>query len=272
MNPLSTPKTLIAALLPPPAVAALAGLGALVAALWVVPGSPVTLWRADAALGASDGARALALYDDVAAWGWTSDLQRSALRRGAALLATELARPAEARARLERLLALEAEPAVQAELHERIAHLWAATHDLELATRSFVASVQAAPRHPRAADRLVLAGRTASEAGRMELAGHLWDRLADHYPSHLATARLAQGRAAIAADDATLALRLFDEALAAAQSPDQRAAARLGIATSLERLGNLDEAIAELDSADIPGGVRGGRLDVLRTRRDVRGR
>jgi hypothetical protein len=268
----SAPKTLLGALLPTPAVLVVAAIGALLGAIWLVPGSPATLWRADAALGGGDGGRALALYDDVAEHGWATSLRRSALRRSAALLSTELGRPAEARVRLERLIVLEEDPAVVADLHERVAHLWAASHEPELATRSFVASVQAAPRHPRAAERLVQAGRAATEAGREALAVQLWERLAAHYPSHLAVARLAQGRAALAVDDAQGALRLFDEALTSAASPDLRAAARLGISTSLERLGNLDEAIAELDHAELPGNVRGSRLDVLRTRRDVRGR
>jgi len=268
----SAPRTLITALFPRPLAGAVAGLALALGLAFVTPGSPITLWRADASLGSADPAAALALYDDVAAWGWTPSMRRAALRRGAALLSGELARPDHARERLERLVALEPDPIVVAELSERIAHAWNAEHDHEIAVRWFIAAAQFAPSDPRRPDRLVLAGRAATEAGRPEIAEALWERIAQEYPSHRGVARLAQGRSALAVDDPQRALLLFDEAVHAAASPDQVAAARLGVSTALERLGNLDEAIAELDAALLPDPVRGSRLDSLRARRGVRGR
>ena len=43
-------------------------------------------------------------------------------------------------------------------------------------------------------------------------------------------------------------------------------AAKLGVATTLERLGDLDEAIAEIDDSELPDEVRESRLDALRLR------
>lgn len=250
----------------------LASLAVLGAAMWVLPGSPVTLWRADAAVGAARVVDAVALYDDVASSGWTQGLRRRALHRSAALYSTDLARPAQARAQLERLLSLESDPLREAELHERIGHLWAVSREPALAGRSFMAAHAALPTHSRAPERLVLAGRAVAEAGKVLHASEIWEQLGEAYPTHRSIARLAQARIALANDDAQAAHRLFSEALTTARSADERAAARLGVATSLERLGNLDEAIAELDQLDLPGGVRDRRLDSLRVRRDVRGR
>lgn len=258
--------------LPGQVLALLGGLSLLGVSLWILPGSPVTLWRADAAVGAGELDDAVQHYDDVARTGWTFELRRRALRRSAVLYATELARPAEARVRLERALRLESDPVVQAELHEQIGHLWAANREPAIALRSFLAAHAAHPSHRRAPERLVLAGRAALDADKESTSAEIWALLAESYPSHLSVARLAQARIALVHNDAHRAHGRFSEAFEAARTPDQRAAARLGIATSLERLGNLDEAIAELDQLDLPGGVRDRRLDSLKVRRDVRGR
>jgi tetratricopeptide (TPR) repeat protein len=264
--------TLVGQLLPAPIGVGVLSFIILLAGLWALPGSPVTLWRADGALGRGDAALALRLYDDVGDSGWTRGLRKSALSRSASLLATEHARPDAARSRLDRLLRLERDSFVRASVRERVGHLWLGTRDIDLAVRSFVGSVDEAPRAERAPERLAIAGRTAMEAGRLDLAEALWDRLAEEYPRYRAVARLGHGRVALLLDDAQAALRWFDEAHAFATSADERAAARLGASTALERLGNLDEAIAELDNGELPSTVRGSRLDSLRTRRDVRGR
>lgn len=258
-------------LLTGPALVGIAGLALVLAALWVVPGSPVTLWRADAAVGTASTATALALYDDVAEYGWTVSHRRLALQRGASLLATQLARPVQARQRLERSLTLMDSASARARMHEQIGLLWSVTRDHELAARSLVAAVEAAPASPHAPERLTLAARAATEAQRHDLAAALWSRLSEQYATHQSVAGLALGRLALSANEPERALRHFDDAVAFARSSDQRAAAKLGVATSLERLGNLDEAIAELDSVDLPGGVRGSRLDSLRLRRGERG-
>jgi len=246
------------------------GVAALGALLWLLPGSPVTLWRADAALGSHAADQAVALYDDVGQNGWWTTLQTTALRRSAALLSTELAEPAQARERLEHVLALtpfEGHQAERAELRERIGELLLDERDLAGAARAYVAAVAADPQGQAAGRRLVLAARTASEAGEAELAAQLWERVAQEHPQHTATARLAQGRAALRAGQTQQAHRLFSQALEHGGGPDLQAAARLGVATCLERLGSLDEAIAEIDLVDLPGEVRETRLDALRSRR-----
>ena len=63
-------------------------------------------------------------------------------------------------------------------------------------------------------------------------------------------------------------LGYFDDASMAARDPGELAAAKLGVAASLERLGDLDEAIAEIDQSDLPAGVRDQRMDGLRSRRE----
>lgn len=261
-------RSLIQLLVPRSAIVAAATALAAAAALWVVPGSPVTLWRADAAVGASNPVAAVALYDDVGEHGWTTPLRRDALRRSALLLASDLGRPREARRRLEALIEVESDVAERAALRERIGHLHRLERDHESAAEDFLASHGTAPRHPRAAERLILAGRSFTEAGQNEVAGRVWERLAEAFPTRVATARLAQARLALATGDAQAALALFDDARMAARQPGELAAARLGVATSLERLGDLDEAIAEIDAADLPSGVRDRRMNALRARQE----
>ena len=60
------------------------------------------------------------------------------------------------------------------------------------------------------------------------------------------------------------ALTLFEDV---ATGDDVRAnVAKLGVATCLERLGNLDEALAELDEVDLPEAVRESRTEPMRSR------
>ncbi|MFK7929947.1 MAG: tetratricopeptide repeat protein [Myxococcota bacterium] len=247
------------------------GLGAiLAAAVWFTPGSPAVLWRADAAAAQGSSATALTLYDDVAQSGWWVSLRERALRRSATLLSTELADPGRASERLEVLLALSTDPSARARIRTRQAHLHLAQRDVDAAARSFLSAFSADPESPAAGQRLVLAARTFGEAGQAEQADRLWNEVADRFAGHRATARLAQARVALTDGRTERALALFDQALSSSRGPDVAAAARLGIASSLERLGNLDEAIAEIDQVDLPGDVRDRRLDGLMNRRDLR--
>jgi tetratricopeptide (TPR) repeat protein len=238
------------------------------ATLWLAPGSPITLWRADSAVGMSDPITAVALYDDVGTYGWTTPLRRDGLRRAALLLAADLGRPEAARERLEALIDIESTVAERADLRERIGHLHRVERDPAAAGRDFLAAHEAATTHPRAAERLILAARSFTEANEIEVARGLWERLAVGFPTHVATARLAQARLALGEGDAQSALGYFDDAAMAARDPFELAAARLGVATSLERLGNLDEAIAEIDQAELPSSVRDPRMDGLRARQE----
>lgn len=263
--------TLMRELLPRPALLALSGLVFAAAGLWLAPGSPVTLWRADSSV-ANQVPVAVALYDDVGHHGWTNGLRRTALSRAAVLLSTDLDRPAEARARLEMLSDIEDEPAARAVLRERIGQLYLAEGVHGEAAREFLAAYSVHPSSPKAARRLIRAARTFTDAGEHEVADNLWQRLYDEQPYQRAVARLAQARHALSEGNVEHALVLFDEARSQARTPDQEAAARLGAATALERLGSLEEAIAEFDGAELPGTVRERRLDGLRARQVVRDR
>lgn len=258
------------------AIAIVFGGGAVLAALaWCTPGSPVVLWRADAAAAQGASNQAIALYDDVGANGWWGGLRRRGLRRAAALMSTELDDPNGALGRIEVLLSITTDAADRARLRTRQGHLHLARRDPASAASAFVAAVRADPSGASAGDRMVLAARTHAEAGHGDEAAVLWASLAEQFPTHRATARLAQAREALQQDRTERALSLFDQAAVAARAagqPDQAAAARLGLATSLERLGNLDEAIAEIDTAELPNGVRSRRMDGLMQRRELRQR
>jgi tetratricopeptide (TPR) repeat protein len=271
----SVPHSLVSLLVPRGAwkwMIFVGGAGLLAGVVLYQPGSPVGLWQADGCVGSGEMTKAVELYDGVADAGWSEGQRAMALRRSAALLAADLDRPVEAAERLERLLLLVDEQHVRASLYEQIARLAQSDHQQERAGTSFLASYREAPNNRRAAERLTLAARSRMDTGAIEVANDLWDELANEFPERRAVARLAQAESALSGSNAQLALARFKEAQAAAVDPAVSAAARLGLGTALERLGNLDGAIAEIDQSQLPGDVRDSRVESLRARRFERDR
>lgn len=239
---------------------------------WLLPGSPVTMWRADDALTVGDPERAAALYDEVADAGWWASLRLSALDRSASVHADRLRDAEGARVRLERLLAVAVDPEIRADLRERIAWSQADVGAAASAASAFVAAADAAPESDRAAERLILAARYLQAADSVDQAGQMWERIRQDHPAHSAQAELALGRLALSSGDAQEALARFEASAESGERADIVIAARLGAATALERLGSLDGAIAEIDELDLPEGVAESRLDALRSRREARER
>lgn len=251
-------------------IAVLAGVGASLALLWLLPGSPVTAWRADQALLEGNAERAASLYDDVADHGWWQDARLRALDRGARVHASHLRDAAGARQRLERLLTVTQDASRRAMLRERLGWVAVDSGQHSAASVAFEAAHDADPTSTAASERLVLAARQAVAASELERSENLWLRLAGEHPPRRAEAHLALGRLALRADQAQRAHRLFTLASQEATRADVEVAARLGAATALERLGSLDGAIAEIDDAELPSGVVESRLDALRSRRASR--
>ena len=66
------------------------------------------------------------------------------------------------------------------------------------------------------------------------------------------------------------ALALYESAVDHAFDPDVAAVGRLGSATCLERLGDLAQALAELDEAELPPEVFSSRSEGLKARGSIR--
>ncbi|MBN2801377.1 MAG: hypothetical protein JXX28_19705 [Deltaproteobacteria bacterium] len=244
------------------------GLGtSLVAALlWLSPHSPIALDRADSAVLAGRVEEAASRYDEVARVGLTAGMRREALRRGALLYGLELGQAGEAIARLERLIPLVKGPAERAELRDLQARLY-----------------QDQGRYTLAARQWTLAWAEQAEAARLVAAAGAWERAGDDgrawdtwiwvgavCPERVAESTLGRAHLTLAAGQVQDALALYERAERQARDGDLRSVARLGAVTCLERLGDLDEAIAGLDQAEIPDEALDARLERIYRRRGER--
>jgi tetratricopeptide (TPR) repeat protein len=245
-----------------------AGIGLTATLLWLTPLSPTALGHADAALGVGSPETAAARYDRVAAVNPFPWVRQEALYRGAMVRAVDLDEPALARQRLQRLAEYDLPPARMAEVQETIGQL---LRDRESrpadAARAFLAAYEAAPDDQRAPIRLMAAARARGEAGEHESAAELWAKVAKAWPERAGEADLARGELALAAGDPKTALAYFEAAQPELHASDQIAMARLGAATCLERLGDLEGALAEFDGvADVPPDIVKSRTESLRAR------
>ena len=237
-----------------------------VAFLWYHPASPIALWRGDVALGNGRPHAAIEAYDAVGHGHPDPAVRAEALRRSALVWAVELGRPDEARVRYEWLLPLRMEHHERAEVLDHLGELLVdegryldaaqrlrEAHDLDLDS-------------PEAGDRLVRSARAAAMAKDFPMAERAWRRLAKKHPVLAARAHLGRANLRLQRGDAVGALALYEKAVDSAFDPDIAAVSQLGIATCLERLGDLDSALAELDEASLPSDIRAQRASSIRAR------
>jgi tetratricopeptide (TPR) repeat protein len=245
------------------------GVGSFVGALvlWTTPLSPSAVGRADAALGLGDPGLAVERYDAVARWNPLPWQREEALYRSAMVHAVDLHDGEGARVRLEELVREHPGSSRLAEVYDTIGQLTLdVDHRPEDAARAFLGAYEADPIHALAAGRLMAAARARSEGGDVEGAADLWDRVQKRFPKLRGQALLAQAELLLASSDAEGALPLYELAGQVSDNADQKAVARLGAAACMERLGDLEGAIAEIDSSDLPQGVREERTQRLKAR------
>lgn len=237
---------------------------------WAHPVSPLALWRADVLLGHGRPAAAAQLYDAVARFNPMPGLRARALERAASTWAVELSTPREARRRLERRLAMPMTPPERAALLERVGQLLLEEGRPADAAVRLRQAHDLAPTDPGATSRLARAARAAAQAGDPSHADQLWRRLGRMHPEWLARAELGRGNLALRQGRVEEALSLYEKAVDHAFDPDVASVARLGAATCLERLGDLQEALAELDEAELPPEVRERRAQRIQDRAALR--
>lgn len=272
---MSPPRPSLVRLLgfPPRRVLGWAVAAALVAmAVWSSPVSPAALSWADTSLGDYAPARAASRYERVASLHPVGWVREEARYRGALILGTELGDTLAAIDRLRVLLSEDPEGHRAADAWELLGHLQRRLDPADVhAGNAFQLAFNADRDAERAEARLLLAARAFSEAGSPDQAQAAWRRVEKTFPHHKARSRIALAQLALAEGDVQKALQLYEEAIPHANDADVRQIASLGASTCLERLGNLDSAIAELDSADLPEAVRNARREGMASRRAVRG-
>jgi tetratricopeptide (TPR) repeat protein len=234
----------------------------------ITPASPLALGRADAMLGRGMPLEAVERYEAIAATSPFRGLRQAALRRAARVHELELDQPAEARAALKLLLATGVTAQEEGDVREQLGELYLTERETASAAHQYRLAWDADPTRP---ERLARSAELRAQAGELDRAQRLWERLAAETTDTdwQDRARLGLGQLALARGTPDQALGAFQ---AAARSPHEGTAraARLGLAACYERLGELDGALAELDQADLPWGVRERRRQALIQRQATR--
>jgi tetratricopeptide (TPR) repeat protein len=187
-------------------------------------------------------------------------LRKAALRRSARVWAVSFRQPAEARSQLARLIELESDLKVVASLWHEMGVLYQRDGLWHDAAQSYALAYRMRPVDPEASMRCVRAARAYQDAGEVALARQLWVEVANQWPEKEGISSLARGELLLAEGDAQGALGRYEEAVQLATNRHERAVAKLGVATCLERLGDLEQAIAAIDTSDLPAPVRERRV------------
>lgn len=240
--------------------------------LWMAPISPLALSRADVALGQGAPLTAVQRYDKVAEWSFVAAHRQRALLRSAQLLFNELG---DSQGSLVRLNALANDATLplgaQADVQVKIGEIYREIRQPKDSAHAFMVAVAICK---KLEEPTCSAGHTGSwklsaaqelaKAGHVHRALNLLGRVVREHPDLRQQANLERAQLQLIEGQIADALTLFEDVAA---GDDVRAnVAKLGVATCLERLGNLDEALAELDEVDLPDAVRESRAKPMRSR------
>lgn len=234
--------------------------------LWGHPASPIAMWRGDVAVGNGWPRSAIEAYDAVGRGHPSAAVRAEALRRSALVWAVELDRPDEARRRYEQVLPLQVADDERADVLDHLGQLLVDEGRYEAAAQRLREAHDLDPSAIEAGDRLVRSARAATMAGAYPLAERAWRRLAQQHPVFAARAHLGRANLRLQRGDPVGALALYEQAIDSAFDPGVAATARLGVATCLGRIGDLDGALLELDHAELPSGILAQRASSMRAR------
>lgn len=236
------------------------------ALIWGSPASPVALWRGDLLAATGRAQSAVEAYDAVARANPFEVVRLRAMECAGNTLAIELGDERAALDRFHRLVVLERDPRRQAAVLERIGSLEIQLGDDVEGSRRLREAHDLDPTSPDAVRRLARAATVAAHAGDLDGAQKLWRRLARKHPGQQAVAELGLADVALRQGRTQDALTAFVRAGEHTFDPDVAAAAKFGASVCLERLGDLEEALAELDEAELPPHVFEQRVHQVRTR------
>jgi len=217
------------------------------------PGSVAGLAAGDLLVGLGMPSLAVAHYDRVVEKNADRSLRAEALRRSASVWSLEIGDRNEARKRLFALAQMGTDQAEVAAIHAEIGALFDEQRRPRQAARHYLQAHDLDPGAERAARRLVRAAEILQREGLDTRALQAWGQLAEAHPVQRARADVGRAQIRLAQGDEQRALALFERAEVGPE--DIAALSRLGAATCLERLGDLDEALAALDAADLPAEV-----------------
>ena len=166
---------------------------------------------------------------------------------------------------------IEPSRAEQAEIWEQIGLLGLALDAPVDAADAFLTAYHLQPDAHAAADRLVRAARAFAVAGNTDRATAAWMQVENISSSHQTLAWISQAELLSASGDDEPALQLYQRTMSDGCDDGLMTIARLGAATCLERLGYLNDALAEMDGADLPSEVLETRQEGIQNRIDAVG-
>jgi len=248
----------------------LACVGAVVVAVWAVP-HPMAPWAltvADQALGAGRPGRAVAAYEAITVHHPSIAVRNEAHRRAALVYSSQLGRPTEARRHLEEVLATTGAPVARVALLEQLGELLLDEGQSVGAAARFEAAAKALPGHPLAGQRLLRAAQVLADHRRDRQAVALYRRVERDYPVFGGASLVGRAQLRLRRGQVERALTLFERTIDRTYDPDLLEVAKLGRTVCLERLGDLDSALAELEGVDLlPESIRDDWVDALERRR-----
>ena len=225
------------------------GAGMLFGAFWLSPWSPGAQGRAGSLAASGQTDRAIEAYLDIAHGPACTAHQREALWQAAWLASVDPHDPQRAVDLMRGYV--EAWPVSEhsAMAYERLATLYRLyLTDPVRAAEAWEKGAELLPASPDAARFQLEAGLAFVEAGLTERALPLLEAAARE-PGQQVAAQLALGRITLPVD-AARAYDHYAQALATAKDPADASLARLGAATALEALDQVDQALAELEGGD----------------------
>jgi tetratricopeptide (TPR) repeat protein len=122
--------------------------------------------------------------------------------------------------------------------------------------------------HADSASWLMKAAEIASTAERPKWAQTLWERVADTHPAAANKALLALARNHIAQGDQAAAFSAYQRVALEEATMEERSLARIGMSICLERMGDRDAALVELDELGHEDAMWRQRRERLQGRRE----
>ena len=227
------------------------GVGLTLGLLWS-PGSPQALDRADAALAADDAHRALEIYAAAERFGWTPTIREYAMFRAALVEATALGDAQAASEHLAVFVEVARNDALIAEAYALIGGVHAANGDDHRgAARAFEAAARRAPTDARVAQWYAAAASARERAHDPEGALRDLGHLVGLGGLFAVDGWTGIGRIRFELGDLAGAYDAYQNGLLETPDPRRARLVRLGMAHALQRLGEADAAVAELD--EFPG-------------------
>lgn len=230
------------------------------ATVWYSPLSPVAMQLADAEIASSTYEESFARYESIARVHWSMTVRDRALKRASMLHRLEGASDDD----LFRLMELVESSEQQAMIQAELGYFYLSMDQPSDGASWLEKAQQTSPELPEAGDRLLAAARAREAASQLVKAEKVYERLGKRYKVLGAQADIGLAELLLAAGKARSAKRHFERAARRAKTDDLKALAQFGMATCLERMGDLEEALAEMDALDLPTRMLDQRRDGIR--------